>query len=112
MTETPIVTLKIPTQSQSVTYGNTIILEATVDSSPEALNIEWKKNDDTIKSDGRKFIINKSNKAKPTLTIMCLDFDDSGDYAISMTNALGSTNAKICLNVKGISRNITYTSSL
>lgn len=112
LTEKPIVTLKITTQSQPVTYGNTITLDATVDSSPEALNIEWKKNDDTIQSDGRKFIIDKSNKAKPTLTILCLDFDDSGNYAISVTNALGSTEEKISFNVKGISRNITCILSL
>lgn len=95
-----------------MTYGNTITIEATVDSSPKALNIEWKKNDNTIQSDGRKFIIDESKKAKPRLIIICLDFDDSGNYAISVTNALGSTEKEICINVKGILKNISCTLSL
>lgn len=93
--------MKIPTKSQSGTYGNSITIEATVDSSPEALDIKWKKKNYTIKPDGRKFIIDESNKAKPTLTILCLDFDDSGNYTISATNALGSTEENFCINVKG-----------
>lgn len=104
--------MKIPTKSQSATYGNSITIEATVDSSPEALDIKWKKKNYTIKSDGRKFIIDESNKAKPTLTILCLDFDDSGNYTISVTNALGSTEENFCINVKGILKNIKCTSSL
>lgn len=85
-----------------MSYGNTVTIEAIVDSSPKALNIKWKKNDNTIHSDGKKIIIDESNKAKPTLTILCLDFDDSGNYSISVTNALGSTEEEICINVKGI----------
>lgn len=93
-------------------YGNIIILEVIVDLSLEVLNIEWKKNDDIIKLDGRKFIINKLNKVKLILIIMCLDFDDSGDYVIFVINVLGFINVKICLNVKGIFRNIIYILSL
>lgn len=101
-TEKPIVTLNIPSQSQSVTYGHTITLDATVISIPKASCIEWKKNANTIQSDGRKFIIDKSNESQPTLTILRLDFDDSGNYAIFVTNALGSTEKEICIKVKGI----------
>lgn len=85
-----------------MTYGHTITIEATVSSIPKASCIEWKKNDTTIQSDGRKLIIDKSNEGQPTLTILCLDFDDSGNYAISVTNALGSTEKEICIKVKGI----------
>lgn len=70
------------------------------------MDIKWKKKNYIIKLDGRKFIIDELNKVKLMLIILCLDFDDSGNYIIFVMNVLGLIEENFCINVKGILKNI------
>lgn len=106
ITDKPLVIFEIASQTQS--YGNTISLEATITSHPLPTNIHWEKDEKEICSDGRKFVIDNSVKESPKLTIRCLDFEDGGKYTIIVTNALGSTEKDIVINVRGIYANCNY----
>lgn len=93
--------MRLVEQQQSVTYGNTINLEATITSIPAPSYIQWKKCETLIHSDGIKYIMQNSNGRYAKLSIRCLDFDDSGEYTISVANALGSDKYDIKIDVKG-----------
>lgn len=101
ITEIPEVALRLVEHQQSVTYGNTINLEATITSIPAPLCIQWKKCGTIIHSDGNKYIMQNSNGRNAKLSIRCLDFDDSGEYTISVANALGAGEYDIKIDVKG-----------
>lgn len=79
-----------------------IILDVIVILILKVLCIEWKKNVNIIQLDGRKFIIDKLNESQLILIILCLDFDDSGNYVIFVINVLGLIEKEICIKVKGI----------
>lgn len=91
-TEKPKVHLEISIQSQPLIYGNTIILEADIDSCPTYETIQWQKNNCILESDGIKFVKDHSNKQNPKLSIHNADFDDSGTYFIIATNVLGTAD--------------------
>lgn len=93
--------VNISKQLQCVTYGNDITLHATVISSPPTPLIEWEK-DDKIITDGEKFNIKNVDRSHSSLSIHCLDFDDSGKYFIYVTNAFGTTCDEIEINVEGM----------
>lgn len=61
--------------------------------------IEWKRDDKTIK-DSKKFNIENVDQSHSSLSIHCLDFDDSGKYLIYVTNAFGTTCDEIEINVE------------
>lgn len=91
--------VNISKQSQCVTYGNDITLHAGVISSSPTSLIEWKRDDKTIK-DSKKFNIENVDQSHSSLSIHCLDFDDSGKYLIYVTNAFGTTCDEIEINVE------------
>lgn len=93
--------VNISKQSQCVTYGNDITLHAGVISSSPTSLIEWKRDDKTIK-DSKKFNIENVDQSHSSLSIHCLDFDDSGKYLIYVTNAFGTTCDEIEINVEGM----------
>lgn len=92
----------ISKQSQSVTYGNTINLEATIVSLPAPVSIQWGKDGDPIQSDSIKFATDRLDDGTNRLSIRYLEFNDSGKYSVLVTNALGSTYKEIDIVVKGI----------
>ena len=91
-TDKPKVHLEISIQSQPLIYGNTIILEADIDSCPTYETIQWQKNNCILEPDGIKFVKDHSNKQNPKLSIHNADFDDSGTYFIIATNVLGTAD--------------------
>ena len=91
-TEKPKVHLEISIQSPPLIYGNTIILEADIDSCPTYKTIQWQKNNCILEPDGIKFVKDHLNKQNPKLTIHNADFDDIGTYSIIATNVLGTAD--------------------
>lgn len=107
ITATPMVNLDISEQSQSVEYGNTITLEATIISRPAPTSIEWKKDETIIHSDVKKIVIDNSDEQIKKLIIRSFDFEDIGKYTITVVNALGSAQDEVDMNVTG--NDILYT---
>lgn len=58
------------------------------------------KDNDVIKADGKKYFLDIADKYNPKLSIICLEFADSGKYSIFVENALGTTQDQIDINVK------------
>lgn len=100
MLEFPKVRRKHPTELQSVTYGNTIILEAEFFATPPLTKIRWEKNTNVIYPDSKKFSEDSSKAGIVKLIISNTDFDDSGRYWIKVTNARGSAKEHRDVNVK------------
>lgn len=100
-TDKPDVQLKISPQYEPVTYGNTILIEAQVQSLPPLTGIRWDKDKKVIHADNLKYFENKSDGQNPTLTIERVDFNDSGNYGITITNDLGSAEDHRSIQVGG-----------
>lgn len=95
----PIVNISKETQSTS--YGDTITLNAKITSRPQPSSVQWKKDDQFIHADGRKYTIENPNGCSTKLSICCLNFEDSGKYTVYVNNAIGTTTDDIDINVKG-----------
>lgn len=107
ITAKPMVNLDISKQSQSVEYGNTITLEASIISRPAPTSIEWKKDETVIHSDMKKILIENSDEQVKKLIIRSFDFEDSAKYSITVVNAVGSAQDEFDINVTG--NDILYT---
>lgn len=81
-------------------FGNKILLKANVVSLPLPSGIQWKKNTEQIDVDGIKFSEDLSEEHMVKLVISDLDFDDSGTYSISVTNAIGTNEDQTQIIVK------------
>lgn len=79
-----------------------MILEAQIESSPPPIDIQWTKDRNIIKPDGRKFFEVKSDAYNPKLRVENVDFTDSGTYCIAVTNALGSDKDQKTIKVRGM----------
>lgn len=89
----PIVNLS--KSSQSIACGDNITLDAKINSIPPPSSVEWKKDNDIIKADGKKIVLEIEDKYNQKLCIYCLEFADSGKYSISVENALGTTKDQL-----------------
>ena len=96
--------MKISDESQPLEYGNTIILEACVDSVPSVTNIEWTKDGKNLDLRGIKFSADSTDELHPKLTIDNIEFLDDGQYSIIVSNPLGSDSAHIQITIKGQER--------
>lgn len=104
ITEKPEVCLEMTGQSKKVPYGTTFTLRADVKSYP-APKIRWTREtdgciEDINQKDG-KFVVNNSNKNSPNLTIKNFDFNDNGNYSITVSNEIDSVSDSVQLNVEG-----------
>lgn len=104
ITEKPEVCLEMTGQSKKVPYGTTFTLRADVKSYP-APKIRWTREkdgciEDINQKDG-KFVVNNSNKNSPNLTITNFDFNDNGNYSITVSNEIDSVSDSVQLNVEG-----------
>lgn len=84
-----------------MTIGNTVIIEASIDSIPSQSEIQWMKNNKEIDSKDIRFFIDSAEKSKPKLKIRCLRYEDDGKYSITVKNAFGPATAHIEIKVGG-----------
>lgn len=96
--------MKISDESQPLEYGNTIILEARVDSVPCVTNIEWTKDGKNLDLRGIKFSEDSTDGFNPKLIIDNIEFLEDGQYSIIVSNPLGSDSAHLQINIKGQER--------
>lgn len=81
-------------------FGNKIVLKAHIVSLPPTTGIQWRKNNEQIGVDGIKVSEDTSEEHTLKLVINDVDFDDSGKYSIVVTNAIGSVERQIQIEVK------------
>lgn len=110
------VTLTQP--SISVKYGEDVTLTATIESPATVTNIKWQKvsggsaSDLDINLD--KYTQTDSGSGTVTLMIKIVDFTDSGDYRVQVSNAAGTTKTsnQVSLNVKALEFNYNCTNTV
>lgn len=76
-------------------------MDAKINSIPSPSSVEWKKDNDIIKADGKKIVLKIVDKYNQKLCIYGLEFADSGKYSIFVENALGTTKDQLDIRVKG-----------
>lgn len=85
-------------------YGNSITLQAEVEPFLDSSTVTWtsykKGNREQITHSG-KFFINNSDTRYPKLLIDNLDFNDNGQYVVTVTNAFGTGSADIEIKIGG-----------
>lgn len=85
-------------------YGNAITLQAEVKPFLDSSTVTWtsykKGNREQITHSG-KFFINNSDTRYPKLLIDNLDFNDNGQYVVTVTNAFGTGSADIEIKIGG-----------
>lgn len=100
----PMVNLSIIEQPESVMYGSSITLQAEVEPFLDYSTVTWtrykKGNKERITHSG-KFFIDNSDTRYPKLLIDNLDFNDNGQYVVTVTNARGTGSADIEINIGG-----------
>lgn len=100
----PMVNLSIIEQPESVMYGNSITLQAEVEPFLDSSTVTWtrykKGNKERITHSG-KFFIDNSDTRYPKLLIDNLDFNDNGQYVVTVTNARGTGSADIEIKIGG-----------
>uniref|UniRef100_A0A8W8J9N0 Ig-like domain-containing protein n=1 Tax=Magallana gigas TaxID=29159 RepID=A0A8W8J9N0_MAGGI len=110
------VTLTSP--SISVKYGEDVTLTATIASSATVTNIKWQKvsggsaSDLDINLD--KYTQTDSGPGTVTLMIKNVEFTDSGNYRVQVSNAAGTTKTsnQVSLNVKALELNDNCTNTV
>lgn len=99
------VTLTPP--SISVKYGEDVTLTATIESPATVTNIKWQKvslgSASELDINLDKYTQTDSGSGTVTLMIKNVDFTDSGNYRVQVSNAAGTTKTsnQVSLNVKG-----------
>lgn len=100
----PMVNLSIIEQPESVMYGNSITLQAEVEPFLDSSTVTWtrykKGNKERITHSG-KFFIDNSDTRYPKLLIDNLDFNDNGQYVVTVKNARGTGSADIEIKIGG-----------
>ncbi|XP_052712083.1 titin-like [Crassostrea angulata] len=110
------VTLTPP--SISVKYGEDVTLTATIESPATVTNIKWQKvsggsaSDLDINLD--KYTQTDSGSGTVTLMIKNVEFTDSGNYRVQVSNAAGTikTSNQVSLNVKALEFNDNCTNTV
>lgn len=99
-----MVNLSIIEQPESVMYGNSITLQAEVEPFLDSSTVTWtrykKGNKERITHSG-KFFIDNLDTRYPKLLIDDLDFNDNGQYVVTVTNARGTGSADIEIKIGG-----------
>lgn len=100
----PMVNLSIIEQAESVMYGSSITLQAEVEPFLDSSTVTWtrykKGNKERITHSG-KFFIDNSDTRYPKLLIDNLDFNDNGQYVVTVTNARSTGSADIEIKIGG-----------
>lgn len=93
----------IPQPQYSLTVGNNIVLECTVDANPAHTNVMWRKivnGQPTEITIGTRF--SGSTVSNPSLTINNAQSSDAGYYVCYASNSVGTgQSAQTYLNVVG-----------
>lgn len=100
----PMVNLSIIEQPESVMYGSSITLQAEVEPFLDSSTVTWtryKKGNKERITHSSKFFIDNSDTRYPKLLIDNLDFNDNGQYVVTVTNARGTGSADIEIKIGG-----------
>ena len=99
--DTPNVKMRLSFESQSLKCGNTIILEAKIESCPSFPTVQWTHNQAVIRENAR-ICFDYSDENNPKLLIHNANVEDNGNYLIAVTNILGSAEDQLHIIVKGL----------
>lgn len=102
----PVVHLSVLEQSNIVSYGQSITLQADITSCLAPSNIQWTRSRDKnekkeIKEKSGKFVIDNLETSCSKLTIEKFDFSDNGNYSITVSNSVGTVSKDLQLKVEG-----------
>ena len=100
LSDKPNVDLRVSIESQPLKRGNTIVLEAIIVSNLTRFDVDWAKDGQNIQKK-EKFIGDHSDKLNPTLTICKATLDDKGTFSVRVTNAKGSEQKDIRIEIEG-----------
>lgn len=97
------ITVTLTPQSGSVVYGSTVTLTATITSEVPLNPIKWLKGSTELDISSLKYTQSGDGPGTVTLTVNNVDFTDSGNYKVEVSNLAEttSTSNQVSLNVTG-----------
>ena len=98
----PKLRLIVSFESQPLKYGNTVILEALIDSRSKRLSVEWKKDETNEKDFCERISKDHSDKYHPKLVIRHVTLSDSGKYSVIVSNSKGHATDLTQIEIEGM----------
>lgn len=97
------ITVSLSIKTQNAVYGSEVIHTATITSEVPVTTLKWQKGTQELDISPSKYTQSGNGPGTVTLTIKHVDFTDSGNYQVEVSNIAGrtTTSNQVSLTVTG-----------